>query len=335
MRTGRAGITAVSALTIVLVTNIARAQQPDVAGAETLFEQGRQLAAEGRLKEACPKFAESQRLAPAAGTALNLASCYEKQGQTASAWGMYREAVSLSVASGQTAREQFARGRATELEPKLIKLVVSVSSQEAGLEVRRDGTAMTRAQWGTPIPVDPGEHVIEATAPAKKKWSKTIQATGEGQTVTVTVPGLESAPVEPAPAPSPATSPSAPPPRGDGGGVWRVIGFSGMAAGAGLLGAGTFFALSSQSKKEAIETGANEGRQWDADRQSAYEDGESQATLANVFFVTGGVVFATGVVLTVFGYTQKNETGKAPSKSAPSFAGGGFGPRGGALSWTF
>ena len=52
------------------ITTVASAQGPDVAGAETLFERGRQLMAEGNLKEACPKFAESQRLAPAAGTAL-------------------------------------------------------------------------------------------------------------------------------------------------------------------------------------------------------------------------------------------------------------------------
>lgn len=334
MRTGRAVTTAAAcALTIVLASTAATAQQPDVAGAETLFEQGRQLIAEGRYKEACPKFAESQRLAPAAGTALNLASCYEKQGQTATAWGMYRDAISLSIASSQTVREQFARDRAAELEPKLIKLVVAVSSQEAGIELRRDGTVMTRAQWGTPIPVDPGEHTIEAIAPKKRKWTNTIQATVEGQTVTVTVPGLEDAPPEQAP--RPPTGPAEQPRRGDGGGTLRIVGFASMAVGAGLLGTGTFFALSSQSKKDDIEAGSNEGRQWDAERQAAYEDGESQATLANVFLISGGVVLATGAVLTVFGYTQKNDTGKATRKSAPSFAGGALGPRGGSLAWTF
>jgi hypothetical protein len=332
MRTLRAVNTVACALTITLATSLAFAQQPpDVAGAETLFEQGRQLLAEGRYKEACPKFAESQRLAPAAGTALNLASCYDKQGLSASAWGMYREAISLSVASAQTVREQFARDRAAELEPKLIKLVVAVSSQEAGLELRRDGIAMTHAQWGTPIPIDPGEHTVEASAPGKKKWSKTIQANAEGQTMTLTVPGLEDAPAE---APASPVIPRERPPE-DTGGTWRIVGFSGIAVGAGLLGAGTFFALSSQSKKDDIEAGSNEGRQWDRGRQAAYEDGESQATLANVFFVSGAVVLATGVVLTVFGYTKKNDTGKATPKGAPSFASGVFGPRGGSLAWTF
>lgn len=334
MRMLRAANAVACTLTMLVATSVASAQQaPDVAGAETLFEQGRSLVAEGRYAEACPKFAESQRLAPAAGTALNLASCYEKQGLTASAWGMYREAVSLSVASAQTVREQFARDRAAELEPRLLKLVVAVSSQEEGLEIKRDGVTMTHAQWGTPIPIDPGDHLIEASAPKKKPWSQAVQASGEGRTLTVTVPGLVDAPIETAPPPPPATGERAP--RGDGGGTLRILGFAGMGVGAALIGTGTIFALSSQANKDDIEAGSNQGRVWDAERQSTYEAGESQATLANVFFVSGALVLATGVVLTVFGYTQKNDAGKATPKSAPSFAGGAFGPRGGSVAWTF
>jgi hypothetical protein len=315
----------------ILTTTAAAAQGPDVAGAETLFERGRQLMAEGNLKEACPKFAESQRLAPAAGTALNLATCYEKQGKTASAWGMYREAISLSVASGQAVREQFARDRATELEPKLMKLVISVGSDDPHLEIKRDGTPVARAQWGTPIPVDPGAHVIEASAPKKIKWTKNIDTNQPGQTATVTVPGLQDAPADAQPDPAGGGEK----PKGDSGGTLRVVGFIGMGVGAALLGTGGFFALSSQSKQDDIESAAGAGEAWNAERQTAFDDGESQATLANVFFISGGVVLAAGAVLTVLGYSQKNDTGKAPTKGGPAFAGASIGPKGGAFAWTF
>lgn len=292
---------------------------PDVAGAETLFEQGRALMAKGNLEAACGKFAESQRLAPAAGTALNLANCYDKQGKTASAWGMYREAISLSVTSGQAVREQYARDRAAEIEPKLIKLVVNVGSDEPGLEVRRDGTLMTRAQWGTPIPVDPGTHTLEAAAPKKKKWTKTIETKAEGSTTTITVPGLESLPVEAAPPPVTHVEEK---PRDTGGGL-RVIGFASMAVGAGLLGAGGWFALDSTSKKDDLEQAAQRGDAWSAERQATYDDGKNAATMANVFFVAGGVVLATGAVLTVLGYAKKND------------AVVGISPRGGSVAWSF
>lgn len=295
-------------------------QKPDVAGAETLFEQGRALMTKGDLETACAKFAESQRLAPAAGTALNLANCYDKRGLTASAWGMYREAIALSVTSGQAVREQYARDRAAELEPKLIKVVVAIGSDEPGLEVRRDGTIMTRAQWGVPIPVDPGTHTIEAVAPRKKKWTKVIETKVEGSTTAVTVPGLDGLPAPAAPAPVVATS--EPKPR-DSGGALRVIGFASMAVGAGLLGAGGYFALDSSSKKDDLEGAAQNGESWSADRQATYDDGRNAATMANVFFVAGGVVLATGAVLTVLGYSKKGDTVV------------GITPRGGSVAWAF
>ena len=284
--------------------------------------------AAGNLDEACPKFAESQRLAPAAGTALNLATCYDKQGKTASAWGMYREAIALSVASGQAVREQYARDRAAELEPKLIKLVVAVGSDDPGLEVRRDGVIMTRAQWGTPIPIDPGSHTLEARAPKKKPWTKSFEAAGEGTTSRMTVPQLDDAPPDPAPVAASASTDAS----SSGGGTLRVVGFATMAVGVALAGAGGYFALDASSKQDDLEQAARSREAWNADRQATFEGGESSATMANVFFVSGGVALATGAVLTILGYVKKSEASTAARRSAPAFA---ITSRGGSLRWAF
>ncbi len=69
--------------------------------AESLFEDARQLVTVGKVAEACPKFADSQRLDPSVATLLNLANCWEKLGRTATAWATYREAASAADAAGR------------------------------------------------------------------------------------------------------------------------------------------------------------------------------------------------------------------------------------------
>src|SRR5258706_15138092 len=65
----------------------------DPATADALFRQGRQAMEAKNYADACQKFAESQKLDPAAGTAMNLATCEEKLGKLASAWQHWKEAL--------------------------------------------------------------------------------------------------------------------------------------------------------------------------------------------------------------------------------------------------
>lgn len=128
----------------------------DRVAAEALFEEGRSLVAAGKVAEACPKFADSQRLDPAPGTLLNLASCWEKLGRTASAWVTYREAASAANALGRSDYVATAQRHADSLAPKLARITVNVPQAIDGLELRRDGAIVSSIQWGQAVPVDPG-----------------------------------------------------------------------------------------------------------------------------------------------------------------------------------
>src|SRR5688572_15057999 len=217
------------------------AQKPDTAAAEAMFEEGRKLNAAGNTAAACEKFAESQRMAPSAGAALNLGVCNEKLNKLASAWAAYMEASALSMQAGQSDREKFARDKANALAPRISKVVIKVNDPPPDLVVKRDGVAMSKAQWNVAIPVDAGTHTLEVSAPKKVATTKQFTINGEGTSTDVEVPALADAPVD-----EPKTQTTT---IEDNGKALRIIGIGGAIVGAGLLATGFIFASSAKSKE--------------------------------------------------------------------------------------
>lgn len=237
-----------------------RTNSADVAAAEALFQEARRLTAEGRYAEACPKFEESNRLDPALGTLLYLADCYEEMGRTASAWATFELAASEGRKANQAKREVMARERAKALEARLSKLsiVVAEGAKVDGLLVVRDKTEVGDASLGVPLPVDPGEHIVKASAPGYEPWQKGVQVGDNGDHVTVEVPPLEPVAVEAAgDAPSPPESSTlVPPPRStdtsatSGPSTQRILGLSLGGLGVVGLGVGTYLYMDSKAKED-------------------------------------------------------------------------------------
>lgn len=183
------------------------------AVAEALYRQARDLMAAGKYDEACPKFAESQRLDPATGTLLNLAACHEKQGKLATAWLEYSDAQMAARRDAREDRVEYARARAQELEPRLSRLTLALApgADDPALDIELDGASVGRAAVGAATPVDPGRHTVRVSAPRKKPWSGSVEiAAAEQQSLVI--PPLEAAPAEvatPAKAATPAGQPVA------------------------------------------------------------------------------------------------------------------------------
>jgi serine/threonine-protein kinase len=165
---------------------------------------------QGKFAEACPMLVESNQVDPAVGTLLYLGECYERIGQTASAWATFQAAAEAARKAAQPEREKMARDRAIALIGQLSKLAVTVgaAARVPGLEVRRDGVELREASWGIGVPVDPGEHTVTAKAPGKQDWSQKIRVEAGGGTTTAEIARLDDA----APPPQPAPPPVAPAP---------------------------------------------------------------------------------------------------------------------------
>jgi hypothetical protein len=169
----------------------------DADRAEKLFTEASTLAAAGNYAAACPKFEESQRLDGALGTQFNLALCFEKIGRLGSAWRNFRAVERLAHQTMKTGRESAAHQKLEQLRPRVPHLVIA--APDADVTVKVDGELVERDAWSF-YAVDPGEHVIDATAPAKTSWRGRIKIEDvpgkEGTEQKVAVPALVTAPGE-------------------------------------------------------------------------------------------------------------------------------------------
>ncbi len=301
------------ALLVVLaaVQATAEAQTPeDKATAEVLFEDARKLMEAKNYSAACPKLEASQRLDPGVGTLLNLAACYELSLRTASAFATYREVETQARREGQKAREKYARDKANALG-KLVPKVVITAAATPGLVIKRDGVVVDPALLGTALSMDPGGHIIEASAPGFKPWRIDLQAQ-EGKQTAVEIPALEAEPVtriEPTPSPTPSPSaspgptPSASPSPGPSTGAgpvrrprrkWAyVVGGVGLAT----LGAGIVFGVMARSSWSTAQDHCDADLDCDRTGFDAGQDADSQATLSTVLVSVGAGLTVAGVVL--------------------------------------
>jgi hypothetical protein len=264
--------------------------------AEALFREGKALGEAGHVTEACNKFKESQRLDPALGTLLHLATCYAEEGKTASAWATFSAAADQAQRANQKERELLARERASQLEAQLSRLVISIAKPVEDMSVELDRAALGESALSTALPVDPGPHMLTVTAPGKRSWTKQFQIPPGPVTETIAVPALEDAPIGPPPQP-PETKPVVEE-RGlriDQRTIGLVVGGVGIAS----IGAGSVFGLLAASQANEADKYC-QGQICSQRGLDRHESARTSATIANVFFAVGiaGVAAGTYLVLT-------------------------------------
>lgn len=199
-------------LVALLVTSTAHAEK---ALAESLFNKGKEAMKANDLQRACQLFAESQAQESSPGALIGLAECHARQGLTATAWAVFKDAAAQADREGNTGLAAKAHRRAHELEPDLSSISLNVQEPVTGLQISRDEVAIGAGAFGVAQPVDPGRHRIEASAPGYVSWSIEVEV-GPRAKVAVRVPRLlpdqeTAVESEPASAKLPAPTPARPP----------------------------------------------------------------------------------------------------------------------------
>jgi hypothetical protein len=320
---------AASALGVLSVSALAHAG--DATLAEALFRDGKALMNAGDYRAACPKLAESFRQDAATGTLLALALCQEGEGKLASAWASFSAVVGRAQQEGRQDRVKAAREKVAALEPRLPRLTIVVTREQGGSytpEVKRDGVVVPEAAWSSATPIDPGEHVVEASAPGRAPFRVDVPAAREGERVSVVVPvlavvsGAAAAPskiearaTEASPERTAVSAPEAahatvPAPgvepereRGMSGLSWAGIGAG--ALGVASLGVGTYLGVRAMKEDQTSEdAGCSRTTGFCPSERGGLEANEKArqaAGLSTVFFVAGGVLTAGGVALYIVG----------------------------------
>jgi hypothetical protein len=295
----RSGRLALVGLCIAGVSLGRTAHAQDAAAAEALFKQGRELMARGEYATACPKLAESERLDPSSGTALNLALCHQKQGKLANAWADYKAAARIAQQQRRPDREAEANREAAEVERSLAYLTVDVAEATPNLEVDRDGVRLDVGSIGAKLPVDPGEHVVTAKAAGYKPLTRKIMLSGPGAVDVVELPALEKedavAPVAPVAAPVAAPIAAASPEaaqRGAGALPW-ILGGVGVAA----IGVGAAFGAVALGTYDDAVTACPMRTGCSSDALDKKSSANTQANVANVAIGVGAAAVAAGVIV--------------------------------------
>ncbi len=298
MVAGRGALSALCIAASLLVANSARADEKSTraATAQQLFDEALKLMDSRSYGEACPKLARSQELAPSGGTLLNLGDCYEKNGQSASAWVSFRDAAARAASAGQKSAQASALARADALAPKLLHLTLTLAGARVpGLEIRRDGQLVSNAELGIDVPVDPGPHKIEATAPGYVTWTKDITLVIGTPAESIAIPALGPVPTAPRAEPGPA-----PPAGPQTGNKQRMIGLVVAGGGVVAVGIGAVFGLKAMSTNDdALSHCRDAGgtKRCDPTGLSLTEDARSQALVSTVLVVLGAAAGAGGAVL--------------------------------------
>ncbi len=330
-------LTALLFLLAALRPTPARADTEGASGsvAEALFRDGVTLFDAGKVHEACTKFGESYRLDPANGTLQDLALCHTREGRRASAWAEFALLAGRAAQAGQRAREQMARAQVVELEKKLARVALSFGASSDVEEIAVDGETIGRAAWSTPLPLDPGEHVLTFRAPAAQKRATTrvVTVPDSAAMLRVEVPVLE-AEARTAPASTeraiPASAPPSPETPAPDSHTQRTIAFVAGGAGLVLLGVGTYFGVRTFSQKSDGDAHCA-GSLCDAQGLALEHDAHTSATWSTVTFGAGLALVGAGALLWLTDHSDAASSRSARVRFVPSVsargAGGAFAVR--------
>jgi hypothetical protein len=314
---------AITGATVMSASAPAMAQPADgktKAAALKAFKAGKKAFESGDYEAALTAYQEADRIYPGASPKHKIAVCLDKLGRVKDALGAYEAFAESNPGAKYAARVKVADERVSALKEQLAampgKVTIVIEPAEAeGLAVTVDGNPAE----GMELELAGGDHTIMVEATGMEQITREITVEpGEAQEVSITL-----APAGDAPPP--------PPPEDEESDVHQgmliggLVGAGVAVVGYGILTAFGGIALGSQSAYEADPT------------DELADDAESQALIADVGLIIGGVGTVAAAILIPMAFMMGGEGDDEGADTAMPQLLPIVGPEGAgmAATWTF
>ncbi len=295
---------ACAALAVLALVAPRRAAADDVSpaalvAARELFRQGTEDVDAGRYAEALDKFRRVAAVKETPPVRFNIARCEESLGKTGAALADFEAAERDARADPNHASDEVARlahERAEAIRAKVPRLTLAAASPPAGLAVSLDGSKVADGTLGVPLPVDPGKHVVDATAPGRDPFHAEVAlAASEAKRV-----DIELAATQAAAAPETPGSDTTTPATDATGSSRRTWGWVAVGAGGALLVGAAVFTAGHNSAVSDLEASCPNGRCPSSQRASILDTqsrAQTDESLAIGLGAAGLVAVGAGIAL--------------------------------------
>lgn len=291
---------------------VAHAQTADeLKAARELFQEAYKDEQEKRYEQALDKFQRVARVRESASVRYRIASVLESLGRLREARDAFR-ALAAKKPDLEKKEHEIADSsaeRAAALDKKIPKLVVRTDkAPPQDMRVTVDGASVPASQQPRSIELDPGEHVVQASAPNTREFETHVKL-AEGSEVALVVPVDPPAPPPPPPPPGGET----PPPEKN-----NTLAYVALGAGGVLLATGIVLLVIRENDIAAIHSKCPR----DVCPTSAKDEIESDRDQAKLFGPLGFGLAAVGVAAGAAGVyllvKPSSASSAPPSNGAPT-----------------
>jgi hypothetical protein len=311
----------------------------ETAAARTLAVDGVKLAQADQCGEAIDKLDRAEKLKHSAIVLSHLGQCQVKVGKWVEGSESLRKMVRepLPENPSPALEEAYKKAQLTlrDLKPRIPSVRIMVAApREANLSLKIDGQDVPSTVIGVALPADPGDHVIEVSAPGYLRASAPVKlVAGASASVQLELkrdpaapePRAETAPVAEQKQPvhfedrSPAPAPLASEERTSGAG--KVLAYVAYGVGAAGLGVGIGFGAAASSAESSLRTSCP-NRVCPPDREDELSSAKTKGTISTIGFATAGGGALLGTLFLVLSGSSSRDTGKATAPHTTAGRGG-------------